>query len=129
MESKTIKSLRKSIPLRTRLKVVNEMLIKLYLIDNGYIPDGFWTDEKEEKYGKSIRTFAEKMADVSIEDFNEWEKDGRPSGIKDKNENPEYILPMECLFFAESQGHNNCVNPKIESKGCIGIDCGCFEKK
>lgn len=64
--------------MRTRLKVHNEMLIQTYLIDNGYIPDGYWSDEKEEKYGKSFRELAGKMADNAIKEFEEWEKDGRP---------------------------------------------------
>ena len=46
--------------------------------DNGFIPDGYWSDEKEEKFGKSFRELAGKMADNAIEEFNEWEKDGRP---------------------------------------------------
>ena len=73
-----IENLRKRIPLRTRLKVHNEMLIQSYLIDIGFIPDGYWSEEKEEKYGKSFRELAGKMADDAIEEFNEWEKDGRP---------------------------------------------------
>ena len=76
--SDIIERWRKRVPLRTRLKVHNEMLIQNYLIDNGYIPDGYWSDEKEELYGKKFRELAGKMADNAIEEFNEWEKDGRP---------------------------------------------------
>ena len=76
--SDIIEKFRKRIPLRTRLKVHNEMLIQSYLIDNGYIPDGYWDEEKEEKFGKKFRALAGKMADLAIEEFNEWEKDGRP---------------------------------------------------
>lgn len=76
--SDIINRLRKKIPLRTRIKVLNEMMIQSYLIDIGYIPDGYWSDEKEEKYGKSFRELAGKMADAEIETFNEWEKHGRP---------------------------------------------------
>ena len=78
-----IERLRKSIPLRTRIKVLNEMLIQSFLIDIGHIPDGYWTDEKEEKYGKQFRALAEKMADAEIQEFNEWEKDGRPKDERD----------------------------------------------
>jgi hypothetical protein len=78
MESKTIKNLRKRIPLRTRLMVGNEMLLRVYLIDNGFVPEGYWSDDKEEKYGKFIRELAERVTDTSIADFIEWEKDGRP---------------------------------------------------
>ena len=73
-----IEGLRKRIPLRTRIKVLNEMLIQSFLIDIGHIPDGYWTDEKEEKFGKQFRALAKKMADAEIQEFNEWEKDGRP---------------------------------------------------
>jgi hypothetical protein len=69
---------RKLNPLKARLKILNEMMIQSFLIDIGYIPDGYWTDQKEEKYGKKFREFADKMADAEIEDFIEWEKDGRP---------------------------------------------------
>jgi len=75
--SDIIDRIRKRIPLRTRLKVHNEMLIQNYLVDNGYIPDGYWSDEKEEKYGM-FRELAGKIADMTIEEFKEWEKDGRP---------------------------------------------------
>ncbi len=73
-----IERLRKKTTLRIRLKVHNEMLIQNYLVDNGYIPDGYWSDEKEEKYG-SFRELAVKMADMAIDEMNEWEKDGRPN--------------------------------------------------
>ena len=73
-----IERIRKRIPLETRLKVLNEMMIQSFLIDIGYIPDGYWDDEKEEKYGKKFRALAKKMAKAEIDEFNEWEKDGRP---------------------------------------------------
>lgn len=73
-----IERLRKKTTLRIRLKVHNEMLIQNYLVDNGYIPDGYWSDEKEEKYG-SFRELAVKIADMAIDEMNEWEKDGRPN--------------------------------------------------
>ena len=79
--SDIINRLRKKIPLRTRLRVHNEMMIQSYLIDIGYIPDGYWSDEKEEKYG-SFRVLAGKMADKTLNEIKQWEKDGKP---KDKN--------------------------------------------
>ena len=54
------------------------MMIQSFLIDIGHIPDGYWTDEKEEEYGKKFRALALKMADAEIVEFKEWEKDGRP---------------------------------------------------
>lgn len=65
-------------PLKTRLNVVNEMMIQSYLVDAGYIPDGFWSDEKEKKYGKSFRKFAKELTMVQMKEFKKWEKDGRP---------------------------------------------------
>lgn len=76
--SNIIERLRKRVPLRTRLKVYNEMMIQSFLIDIGHIPDGYWSDEKEEKYGKEFRRLAGELADRAIEEFEEWEKDGRP---------------------------------------------------
>lgn len=73
-----ISKMMKRIPLEIRMKVTNEMMIQSYLIDAGYIPDGFWNDEKEKKYGKSFRKFAKELTEAQIKKFEEWEKDGRP---------------------------------------------------
>lgn len=72
----------KKIPLDTRMKVLNEMMIMGFLVDIGYIPDGGWTDEKEEKYGIEFRAFAKKLTDAQIEEYINWEKDGRPKDEK-----------------------------------------------
>ena len=76
--SDIIDRFRKRIPLETRISVLNEMMIQSFLVDVGYIPDGYWTDEKEEKYGKAFRALAKKMAKAEIAEFKEWEQDGRP---------------------------------------------------
>jgi hypothetical protein len=68
----------KSVPLKTRLNVTNEMLLQTHLVNIGVIPDGFWSDEKEKKYGKLFRKFAKELTRVQIKEFKEWEKDGRP---------------------------------------------------
>jgi len=68
----------KEIPLKTRLQVLNEMLIQSHLIDIGVIPDGGWTDEKEEKYGKLFRKFAKELTKHQMNEIKQWEKDGRP---------------------------------------------------
>jgi hypothetical protein len=81
--SDIIERLRKKIPLKTRLSILNEMMIQSFLIDIGHIPDGYWTDEKEEKYGKEFRALAKKMANAEISEFKEWEKDGRPKDERD----------------------------------------------
>jgi hypothetical protein len=70
-----------SVPLKIRLDVVNEMMLQSCLIDMGFIPDGFWSDEKEKKYGK-FRKFAKEFTKVQIREFKEWEKDGRPGKLK-----------------------------------------------
>ena len=71
--------IRKRIPLETRLKVMFEMSIQTFLTDEiGHIPDGYWTDEKEEKYGKQFRAFAKKLTERTLRDIKEWEDDGRP---------------------------------------------------
>lgn len=76
--SDIIERYRRRIPLRIRLKVIFEMKIQNYLIERGYVPDGYWNDEKEEKFGNHFRKLAKEMADTAIEEFEEWEKDGRP---------------------------------------------------
>ena len=77
-----IKQRMKKIPLETRLYVMNDMAILSYLVDNGFIPDGFWTDEKEKKYGKNLHKFAKKLAKFQIQKMKQWEKDGRPQKTK-----------------------------------------------
>lgn len=74
----SIRDLRKEISLKIRLYVLNDMMVLSYLVDIGAIPDGGWTNEKEEKYGKSLYEFANKLAEAQIEEMKEWEKDGRP---------------------------------------------------
>ena len=78
MVSEVFDIIRKRIPLRIRLKIQNEMMIQSYLIDNGFIPDGYWDDEKEEKYGKGFRKLAGEMAEAQIKTTKEWEDHGRP---------------------------------------------------
>ena len=76
--SSFLEALRMNIPLRIRLKVLNEMMIQSFLTDIGHIPDGGWSEEKEEKYGTEFRALAKKMTDAQIEEITNWEKDGRP---------------------------------------------------
>lgn len=76
--SSIIETYRKKISLKIRMKVLNEMMIMGFLVDIGHIPDGYWSDEKEEQYGTEFRAFAKKLTDAQIEEINNWEKDGRP---------------------------------------------------
>jgi hypothetical protein len=78
VESNWIDNLLKSMSLKARLNVTNEMLIQSYLTEIGHIPDGFWSDDKEKKYGRSFRRFAKELTRIQIKEFKQWEKDGRP---------------------------------------------------
>jgi hypothetical protein len=78
VHSDTISDILKSIPLKTRLYVSNEMLIQSYLVEIGHIPDGFWSNGKERKYGRSFRRFAKELTRVQMNEIKQWEKDGRP---------------------------------------------------
>jgi len=62
-----IKVLLGNSPLKSRLLTLNYMMIQTYLIDIGYIPDGYWTDEKEKKYGKSLNKFAKKLTKAQMD--------------------------------------------------------------
>lgn len=73
-----IRRILKGIPIETRLNVVNELLLLTCLIDMGFIPNGFWSDKKEKKYGR-FRKFAKKLTKTQLREFEEWEKDGRPT--------------------------------------------------
>jgi hypothetical protein len=68
----------KECPLKTRLYVLNEMLIIDYLVKIGHIPDGFWSDSKDRKYGTSLRRFARQLTKFQLSEIKRWEKDGRP---------------------------------------------------
>lgn len=65
----------KSTSLEIRLNVLNDMMLQSVLIDMGYIPDGFWSDEKEKKYG-SFHKFAKKFTKAQLKVIKEWQKDG-----------------------------------------------------
>lgn len=71
----------RSMPLKIRLDVLNEMMLLSCLVDMKFIPDGYWSDEKEKKYGK-FRKFAKEFTKAQIREFKEWEKDGRPNNLK-----------------------------------------------
>jgi hypothetical protein len=68
----------REIPLKIRLYVLNEMMIQSHLVEIGVIPDGYWSDEKEKKYGKLFRPIAKKLTKFQLQEIKEWEKDGRP---------------------------------------------------
>ena len=37
--------------------------------------------------------------------------------------------PCDCSQFDEAQGKNYCTSDDIETKRCIGVNCGCFKRK
>jgi len=76
--NKFLEDYRKTMPLENRLTVLYEMTLHTFLVDTGCVPDGFWNDEKEEKYGTAFRAQAKVMAKAAIKEFDEWEEDGRP---------------------------------------------------
>jgi hypothetical protein len=63
--------------LKQRLDVLNDMMLQSCLVDLGFIPNGFWSDEKEKKYG-AFRKYAKQFTKQQIRVFKEWEKDGKP---------------------------------------------------
>jgi hypothetical protein len=78
-------------PLKDRLYISTDMDIRVFLIDIGFIPRGFWDNKKEKIYGNLIRSFARKLTKRNLDIVKEWEKDGRPvrkrivkNKIKDK---------------------------------------------
>ena len=52
-------------------------MLQSCLVDLGFIPNGFWSDEKEKKYG-AFRKYAKQFTKQQIRVFKEWEKDGKP---------------------------------------------------
>jgi len=78
LKNPLLEKLRKETPLEIRLRVHNHAYFLCFLVDNGYIPDGYWTDEKEEKYGKQIHEFVTTLTDSQLKEVKEWEEDGRP---------------------------------------------------
>ena len=75
-EIKTFKILKEA-TLKQRLDVLNDMMLQSALVDMKYIPDGFWSDEKEKLYG-SFRKFAKDFTKAQLNLIKQWEKDGRP---------------------------------------------------
>jgi len=69
IDKENIKALLGNIPLKSRLRTLNYMMIQAYLTDIGYIPDGYWTDEKEKKYAKSISKFVTKLTKAQLDEI------------------------------------------------------------
>jgi hypothetical protein len=72
-----IDSLNKNIDLHTRLKVMNEMNLIMFLTECGFREDKMWTPEEDELLTK-LFDFAKTMTDDQIQIINEWTEDGCP---------------------------------------------------
>jgi len=77
-KSKIIENSFHNIPLKLRLEVTIEMWLQSHLVDIGIIPDGYWSDAKERKYGKLFRRPSKQLTKWLLEEIKEWEKNGRP---------------------------------------------------
>ena len=76
MRSETVDRLLKSIPLKVRIRVANQTAFINLLSELGY-RDGYWTPDEDIKLQK-LCELAEALTEQHLEDFKEWEKDGRP---------------------------------------------------
>jgi hypothetical protein len=76
--SEIVDDILKSISLKTRLEVLLSMWLQSHLVDIGVIPDGFWSDTKEIKYGKLFRDPSKELAKCILNEIEEWEKNGSP---------------------------------------------------
>ena len=75
--SKAFEKLVKEVPLKTRIKVANEMAFINLIVELGYREDKMWTDDENELLGK-ICVLAQKNTDSILKDIEEWKKDGKP---------------------------------------------------
>lgn len=75
--SKAFEKLVKEVPLKTRIKVANEMAFINLIVELGYREDKMWTDDENELLDK-ICVLAQKHTDSILKDIEEWKKDGKP---------------------------------------------------
>lgn len=67
----------KNIPLRTRIRVINEMELIDALTELGFREDRSWGDDEQELLNKIIE-HSSKHTDYIMKEIKQWEKDGRP---------------------------------------------------
>ena len=65
------------IPLKTRLKVLNEMMLMDFLVEFGFREDKQWTDEEEEMLTKLLN-FTKRITKSQLSEIEDWELDGKP---------------------------------------------------
>ena len=68
--SKAIDKLVKEIPLKTRIKISNEMAFINLIVELGYREDKMWTDDENELLGK-LCSLAQKHTDRILKDIEE----------------------------------------------------------
>lgn len=77
MRSKVIEGILKKTPLKTRLKVSTEMAFINLISELGYRENKMWTDDENETLNK-LCALAMDLVNDHIEDFEQWQKDGKP---------------------------------------------------
>ena len=77
MKNNRIENILKRVPLKTRLRVVNEMTFMELITELGYREDKMWTDDESAILHKLL-SMAGILTTRQIEEFEEWENDGRP---------------------------------------------------
>jgi len=65
------------IPLKTRLKVLNEMMLMDFLTEFGFREDKQWIEEEEEMLTKLLN-YAKKITKSQLSEIEDWELDGKP---------------------------------------------------
>lgn len=67
----------KRIPLKTRIQVNSQMAFINLLTELDYRESKMWTPDEDELLNKVIK-LANEQSDHLIEEFKQWEADGRP---------------------------------------------------
>lgn len=75
--SKAFEKIVKEIPLKTRIKVANEMAFINLIVELGYREDKMWSDDENELLSR-LCGLAKEHTDSILKDIEEWEKYGKP---------------------------------------------------
>lgn len=70
----------KTVPLESRFRILNEMFLIDFLTIIGF-RNGMWKPEEEKLLNKLFK-HAKKLSKAQMEEFETWEKDGRPQKQK-----------------------------------------------
>lgn len=77
MKIKGLEKILKSIPLSTRLNIVNEMMFIDLLTELGYREDTMWTILEDETLDKLCK-LAKQLTKLQIREMEQWKLDGCP---------------------------------------------------